>query len=155
MAANFDSYLSVRAEDIEAPKPLPLGHFHAEVTGWKTAERDYKNGEPPVPVVELSFKTTGPDEDVDPSDLPANGGVGVVATKDYRLAEPTNGKVEGGGPHQIRRLAESLDLDVKGLDLRDILDALKSQSVKIYNEPRQDKRDESIFYNNITKVLAP
>ena len=154
--ADFSAYLNVKAEDIEAPKPLPVGHYHADIVGWKTAERDYKNGEPPQPVVELTFRTTGPDDDVDPADLPTSGGVGILCTKDYRLSMPSKGKVEGGGHNQLRRLAEeTLGLDVKGLHFEDILNALKGQSVRIQNTPRVDKRDESVSYNNITAVIAP
>lgn len=152
---DFSKYLDIAVENVEAAKPLPAGHFFATITKWEGKERDYKNGEPPVPVVELSFRTTAPDEDVEPDELPANGGIGVICTKDYRLATPANGKVEGGGQAQLRRLAEDqLELAVAGMHLTDVLDALKGQDCRIYNEPRADKKEEGVFYTNITRVLG-
>lgn len=156
MALDFAAYLNVPAENVEAAKPLPAGHFHADIASWKGAERDYKNGEPPKPVVEITFRTTGPDTDVDETELPSNGGVGVLLTRDYGLVRPTSkGKVEGGGQSAIIRLAENLGLDTKGMQVADVLDALKGQSVRVYNEPRPDKKQEGVFYNNVTQVLPP
>ena len=156
MAANFDHYLGVKAENIENAKALPLGHYHADITGWKTKETDFKQGRGPQPMLELQMRTTAPSDDVEESDLPANGGVGVVISKDYEFNPvDNNGKVEGGAAAAIRRLADQLDLDVKGLELRDILDALKGQSVLAYNEPRADKNDPEVTYTSIKKVLAP
>lgn len=154
MALNFDQYLNVPVENIEAAKPLPVGHFFATIQSWKGREVDYKDGNPKVPVIELTFKTSAPDEDVDETLLPANGGVGVLVTKDYRLVAPSGGKIEGGGQNQLRRLAEeTCQLDTKGLNLSDVLEQLKGQEVRVYNEPRPDKNDDAVFYNNITKVL--
>lgn len=155
MAANFDHYLSVKSEDIENAKALPLGHYHADITGWKTKETDFKQGRGPQPMLELQMKTTAPSDDVDPEELPANGGIGVVISKDYEFSPvDSNGKVEGGAAAQMRKLADQLDLDVKGLELRDILDALKGQSVLAYNEPRPDKNDPDTTYTSIKKVMA-
>lgn len=152
---DFSRYLDVAVEDIEQAKPLPAGHYFAVIKGWKPAERDYKDGNPKVPVVELTFTTTSPDEDVDPDELPNNQGVGVMCTKDYRLATPSGGKVEGGGQAQLRRLAEDqLGLSVAGMHLTDVLEAMKGQECRVYNEPRADKKDEGVFYTNITKVLG-
>jgi len=46
-----------------------------------------------------------------------------------------------------------MDLDVKGLELADVLDAMKNQDVRVYNEPRQDRNDESVSYTTIKRVL--
>lgn len=153
--ANFDRYLDVEVEDISASKPLPLGHFLADIISWKTDERDYKNDKGPQPVVELTFKTTSPCDDVDESELGVNGGVGVLCTKDYSLNPVTDGKVEGGGQAQIRRIAEEFcGLSTKGLKLRDVLEALVGQGVKLYSEPRQSRDDDTVFFTNIKKVLS-
>ncbi len=155
MALDFSQYLDIPVENISAAKPLPLGMFYAEIISWRGAERDYKNGEPVVPVVEFTYRTTGVCEVDDEGLLPDNGGIGVLVTRDYRLAAPNKqGKVEGGGQQAIRRFAEDgLKLDVKGLDLRDVLEAMKGQPVRVYNEPRGDKKNEGVYYNNITQVL--
>ncbi len=41
---------------------------------------------------------------------------------------------------------------MKGLHLTDVLDALKGQPVKIFNEPRAGK-EEGQFYASIKRVL--
>ncbi len=155
MAVNFDSYLDVPVENISAAKALPTGHYFADIRSWKGAERTYRPEEGAVAVIEMTFVTTGPDEDVDSGELPANGGVGVLITKDYQLsAVSSDGKVEGGAQSILRNMAEkTCDLDTKGLSFRDVLEALKGQPVKVHQEPRADKRNEGVFYNNITKVL--
>ncbi len=155
MAVNFDSYLDVPVENISAAKALPTGHYFADIRAWAAAERTYKPEDGPVPVIELTFVTTGPDDDVDHAELGANGGVNVLIKKDYQLSSVgQDGKVEGGAQSILRNMAEkTCDLDTKGLSFRDVLEALKGQPVKVHQEPRADKRNEGVFYNNITKVL--
>ncbi len=155
MALDYSKYLDVEVDNITPEKHLPLGHYFADIISWKTATRNYKDERGDIPVVELTFKTTSPDDDVIESDLPDNGGVGVLLTKDYGLATPVNGKVEGGGQAQLRRLAEdTLGLHVKGLKLPDVLDALRNQPCRVYNEPRPDKNDDTRYYNQVKKVLS-
>jgi len=149
MALDFSKFLDV---DIDAiPKTLPSvpgGHFFATIQSWKGAERDYDKatGGPKTPVVEISFKFTGADSDVEDDDQ-AQKSIGKLATKDYNLAD-------GSGQTMLRNLAEdTLGLDVKGLHFSDVLDALKGQEVKVFNNPRAGK-EEGQFYTNITKVLS-
>jgi|SRR5882757_1490127 len=155
MTLDFSKYLGVKAENIEAAKPLPGGHYHAKIISWKGAERDYKNGEPVVPVCEITCRTTAPDDDVEVEDLPASGGVGVLLTVDYRLVAPnSNGKVEGGGQGALRALGENIGIDTRGLDLTDILDAMREQDVLVFcDPPREDKRNAGIYYTNPRKIL--
>ncbi len=155
MSADFSKYLNVSVDNVETAKPLPAGHYLSKIVSWKGAERDYKNGEPVVPVVEFTCRTVAPDEDVDEDLLPANGGVGVLVTIDYRLVAPNSqGKVEGGGQDAIRRLAENIGIPTKGLHIADILDELKNQDVKVFCEaPREDKRSPETFYTNARKLL--
>lgn len=149
MTADFSNYLKVPMSEVPKTLPsLPNGHFFATIKSWKTAERYYdkENPKKSTPVVELTFTITAPDSDVD-EDLLPNGKLPVnIGTRDYNLAE--------GGSTNIRNLAEdTLDLDVKGLDLEDTLNALKGQECKVYNEPRAGK-EEGQFYTNIKKVLS-
>ena len=106
-------------------------------------------------IITINMQTTAPCDDVDETELPANGGIGAMVNRDYRMVPAKGDKVEGGGQHALRRLAEdTLKLDTKGFSLRDLLESLKGQDVKVFNEPRQDKKDEEVFYNNITKILS-
>jgi|SRR6185312_1976084 len=149
MALDFSKYLDVDVESVPKTLPsVPGGHWFATISGWKGAERNYDKatGGPPTPVVELTFKLTSPDSDVEDEEA-AQRSIGKLATKDYNLAD-------GSGQTMLRNLAEdTLGLDVKGLHFSDVLDALKGQEVKVFNNPRAGK-EEGQFYTNITKVLG-
>jgi hypothetical protein len=148
MALDFSKFLDVDVSNIEAPKPIPVGHYFATIKGWKGAERDYAKatGGAKTPVVELTFSITGPDEDVDEDDLPPKGVSGRLVQRDYSLNEES-------GVYALRRLGEeTCGLDVKGLHLSDLLDALKSQEVKLYIEQRAGA-EEGQFFPQVKKVL--
>lgn len=150
--ADFSTYLNVPMDDIPKSLPsLPAGHFFADIAKWDTGERKYDTSNPKniTPVVELTFRITGPDDDVDPSQLPEGQGVGRIVTKDYTLNDP-----EKRGHISLRRIAEvACALDVKGLELPDVLDAIVGQTVKVHNTPKAGKQ-EGQFYNNIDMVLS-
>ncbi len=144
---DFTRYLNVSMDDVPATIPsLPRGHFFADITGWKTGERFYQGkANPGTPVVEISFRVTAPDSDVEEE----GNWVGKVASKDYTLNDP-----DRTGQTMIRQLAErTCGLDVKGLQLTDVLDALKGQPVKIFNEPRAGQEEGQTF-TKITRVLS-
>jgi len=154
MALDFSKYLGVEVDSIPKSIPsLPGGHYHADVQGWKGAERDYDkaNGGPKTPVIEVSFKITAADDDVEfPADFSEGSEVGKVVTKDYRLND-----ADKAGLVMLRRLAEdTCGVSVKGLALPDMLDAMKGSSVKVWNDPRPGQ-EEGQFFTNIKKVLPP
>ncbi len=148
MAVDFSNYLSVPVDSIEAPKAAPTGHYFATLQAWKGAERFYAGkGGPATPVVELTLKITGPDADASEEDpTGAEKAIGKLVTKDYNLSEES-------GMYGLRRFtAETCGVDTKGLDLSDALDACKSATVKIFNQPRAGK-EEGQYYNNVTMIL--
>lgn len=152
MALDLSKYLDVPVESVAKVVPvLPGGHFFADVMGWKGGERDYDkaDGGPKTPVVEVSFKITGADDDVTFGEAFEQGKeVGKIVTRDYRLNDP-----DGAGKTYLRNLAEdTCGIAIKGLHFTDMLDAMKGSSVKVYNEPRPGK-EEGQFFVNIKKVL--
>lgn len=145
---DFSAYTKVALDDIEKPKPLPVGHFLAVFKSWKGAERDYDKaaGGPKTPVVELTFTSLQADDDVEPSDLPTDYEKKLV-TKDYQLNDPN-------GMYALKRfVGEICDADTKGLDLEDGLNACRGSTVKLFNDPRPDKKQEGVYYDNIVRVL--
>lgn len=145
---DFSSYLNKEVNDVPKTLPsLPLGHFYASIKSWKSTERffDKSNPKKGTPVVELTFTLTSPDSDVDETELP-NGELPVrTATKDYDLT--------GSGMTMLRNLAEdTLELDVQGLTLEDVLNQMVGQECKVFNEPRAGK-EEGQMYTNLRKVL--
>lgn len=148
MAKDFSNYLNASMDDVPAVLPsIPGGMWFADIIDWKTGERDYDkaNGGPKTPVVELHFKLTAADEGVEDGD----NSVGRTVTKDYTLNDP-----DKRGQIMLRQVAEkACALDTAGLDLVDVLDALKGQSVRVFNEPRPGQ-EEGQFFPKITKVLS-
>lgn len=153
MALDLTKYLDVAVESVSKVIPsIPAGLFFAEFQGWKGAERDYdkKDGGPKTPVVEVTFKLTGPaDDSVEFSeDFPEGTEVGKLVTKDYRLNDP-----DKAGHTYMRRLCEdTCKVQTKGLHFTDMLDAAKGSGVRILNEPRPGQ-EEGQFFANIKKVL--
>lgn len=149
--ADFSQYLKVKVDDIPTSLPsLPAGHFFADLRSWKTDERFYDKTEPKkgTPVVELLFAITGPDDDVDPGQLPESQGVGRTVRKDYTLNDP-----DSRGQMNLRRVCEkACGVDGKGLELDELLDASVGSSVKVHNTPKAGK-NEGEFFDNIDMVL--
>ena len=150
MALDFSRYLDVPVEDIEAPKPLPTGSYFALITKWEAREVDFKDGNNKTPVVTVTFRTTGADDDVDPDLLPEGGGQVRIVTRDYRLNDP-----DGAGKYALRRLGEeTCQLPVRGLQLSDLLPQLISQEVKVFIEPQPSKTDPDRVFARVSKVLS-
>lgn len=151
--SDFSSYLEASVDDIPKSLPsLPLGHYFATLKDWRTDERFYDKTNPKkgTPVVELIFSVSAADDDVDEGELPAGGVGGRQVRKDYTLNDP-----DSRGQMGLRRVCEiACGIDGKGLTLQDLLDAAKGSDVKVYNEPRMSKTDDSQFFDNITRVVA-
>lgn len=146
MPANFDAFLDVDVSTIEAPKPLPIGHYFADIKAWKTTEVEYQKGTK-TPIVQLDFKLTGPDEDVDLDDMPEGNGVGRVVNRNYTLNDEN-------GPFMLRKLAEeTCQLDTKGLKLKDVLPQLIGQPVKLFIKQRMGGEDGAQAFPQVDKVL--
>lgn len=149
MAQDFSRYLDIPVEDITQPKPLPVGTYFATIVKHENTEREYERGTK-TPVTVISFRITAVDEDVDVDLLPEGGGIGRIVSKDYRLNNP-----DRDGQWAMRRLAEETCLiPGKGKHLTDLLNELPGQEVKIFNNPRPSKTDDSQSYPNITRVLS-
>lgn len=152
MAANFDSYLDVDVESLEAPKPPPAGHYFAEIKSWKTAERDYDKAEggAKTPVVEISLKITGPDSDIDPDEQSAADACnGRVVSYDYQLNDEY-------GTFKLRELGEKVcNLPVKGLRLSDLLPMLIGQNVRVLMAQRAGKgAREGQFFPQVKGIIG-
>lgn len=151
MAANFDKYLDVAVESVETPQAPPIGHWFASIQGVKFGERSYEKGsDEKTPVIEFQMKLDSPDEDVDADEVAADekGFAGRMVTKDYRLDD-------GTGLAFLRKVAEDyLDLDVKGLSIRDLIPLVKGGQVKIYHEHRMGTGDnEGRAFSKVSKIL--
>lgn len=145
---DFSKYLDVAVEELERPKPLPIGHYFATIQSWKGAEIEFEKGVK-TPVVVVIFKVDSADEDVDLDLLPEGGGKGKLLDKNYRLNDP-----DKSGQFQLRVLGEeTCDIPVKGLHLTDLLDAMKGQDVKLYVDHRQGQEEGQVF-PTVKRILS-
>lgn len=69
MSADFKQLLNKKVDDSKRPPLLPAGDYEGQIVSWKADERDYKQGEGPVPVVVFLCQITAPGEGVDAEDL--------------------------------------------------------------------------------------
>lgn len=151
--ANFDSYLDIEVESIERPQAPPVGHYSpCRIAAWKQGERAFNKDDPSkkTPVIEIFFQLGSPEEDArenaESFGVDAESFVGRTVSRDYDLSDPQ-------GQFGLRRMAEdTCSLDVKGLKLREVLDQLKGQEVKLYMEQRVG-REEGEFFPKVSKVL--
>ncbi len=80
MATNFAEILSKRTDEIERPKPLPVGTYLAMVEG---APELREIGKKSTPAAEFKFRILSPGDDVDREALTAMGGIG-----EHRMRKP-------------------------------------------------------------------
>jgi hypothetical protein len=148
MPQDFSKYLGVEVDTIERPAAPPTGHYFGKFQSWKGAERFYEGkGGPATPVIEVTLKCTGADEDAMEEDASAaEKAVNRLFTKDYQLNDEA-------GLFALRRLtSETCGVDTKGLALGDALDACKNSDIKFHQQPRAGK-EEGQFFPNVTKIL--
>lgn len=69
MSADFKQLLNKKVDDAKRPPLLPAGDYEGRVVDWKVNERDYKQGDGPVPVVTFNCQITAAGEGVDVEDL--------------------------------------------------------------------------------------
>lgn len=140
MALDFSTYLTREVESIEAPKPIPPGHYFATVKSWEAKESKEKK----TPMIAVSFSITDADTDVDTDALPEGGVNNRVVSTNFTLNNEF-------GAHQLRQMIEALGIDTKGLTLGDALEHINGQPCKLeisqrmYNDQPQAE---------VKKVLA-
>lgn len=142
MALDFTAYLSTPLDTIEAPKPLPVGHYYAEVKKWEAVE---SKSEKRTPMVRVDFTIRSADSDVDPAELPKDGVNNRLVSVNYTLNNEY-------GTYQLRQfMADALKLDIKGLSLQDGLEQIAGQPVKLYIEQRA--LDDGRLMADVKKTL--
>ena len=77
--------------------------------------------------------------------------MGQLSDRDYTLNDP-----DDKGRWNLRRMAEDYcGVPAKGLNLDELLDAAVGSQVKVFNEPRNGRGEDSDnTYTNIARVLT-
>lgn len=120
MALDFSQYLSKEVDSIEAPKPIPPGHYHATVKAWEAKESKEKK----TPMISVSFSIVDADTDVDQDALPPGGVANRVVSTNFTLNNEF-------GAYQLRQMIDALGIDSKGISLGDALEHINGLPCKL------------------------
>ncbi len=141
MAVNFRQILSVKADDVKAPAPLPEGTFHGTIDRFEFGES--KNNK--TPYLRYSVKLTHAGEDVSPSDLE---GVELASRKlsnDFWL---TNDAL-----FRLTDFIKSLGIDTTGRSLDELVPETLNMPVVVYVTQRMNpEKPEEPPRNNIKSM---
>lgn len=141
MTDRFSDLMTTKVSDIEPPKPLPNGLYHATYTKWNLNTINTRNGE--TPVLDLTFQISAPVDDIDLE------GATLPTSRSYRVWSRRNDEGEiVGWDHRLRKLVEKtfgLDPDEQ---LNQILEDAIGTEVIVEVEQRVNPNDpEEVFWD--------
>ena len=150
---DFTKLAEFKLEDIEKPKPLPLGTYEAVVEGtpkWGEAKfRDKETGEAP-PMVTVVYRLVNPTDDVDQEDLAAMGGLIGKNGKPRTISQDFifNG---GAPPYSLRRFIEGFGIE--GGTLAEALEGIVGEPVLVTVKHRLDEKTQD-RYAQVDRAVA-
>jgi len=132
MAVNFRELLSVKADDVQAPIPLPEGTYHGTVASFEYGD----NNKNKTPYVRFVVKLHSADSDVAPADLE---GIDLAAKK-----LSTNFYLTPDARFRLKDFLISLGLATEGLSFDELIPEAVNQPVLVYVTQRfnPEKPDE-------------
>jgi len=134
MAVNFAAILGKQAQEIEKPKPLPVGSYicvNPKLPDFKAV------GKNETPCAEFGFKVIAPSDDVDPAELQAFGDYkGKNVRHRMFLTEGTEFRTK-------EELVNAFNIDEAGKTLGQMFNETinKQVIVKIKHTPTEDGSD--------------
>lgn len=132
MSLDFSKYLSIKGNEVEKPKPIPIGTYYGFIRSFKGEERQYNKDDKndKTPVISFTIHKFTASDDVDQTELGEFKGLeNRVLTRDFSLRED-----------QIYRLDEFLtSLGISGDDrtFGDRLNDTVNQPVMVAINQRQ------------------
>lgn len=138
MAEKFASILDKPVEEIEAPKPLPVGTYVAVVQG---PPEHGKSAKKETPFVRFTYKILQAGEDVDTEELEAFGELGEKTMKDtYYLTD------EAG--YRLKDTLANMGLELKdGQTMRALLDETPGCQLGIYVKHEASDDGQKVYAN--------
>lgn len=141
---DFSAVLNKKVEDIEKPKPLPIGTYVCIVDGLgeiKTVGKDE------TPCVNFKLKVMSPGVDVDAEALNAAGGV------NNRSVRHTLWLTEDAAWRAKKFLAEDLGIDPHGKTLMELINEAPGRSCMV-NIKHRPSEDGQTLYAEIKSTAA-
>ncbi len=140
---SFQNILSRKVEDVEAPKPLPVGPYICVVS--KPAAFNERNN---FDIVTFNLAVQSAGESVDPDALAEWGGKlqGQNLSRDFLFPKDDP---EGQARTEFNLktfLVDHLGIDPKGKEFKELIDEAQGQSCMAIVSHQQDKEDPSRVY---------
>ena len=126
----------------ERPKPRPVGWYAATIMSRTYTRSSQKD----TPGVELEYRIEEPVQDVDPQILKETGGCPFTLSETMWITEAAS--------FRIRELGSHIGLPDSGKSLREIIELLPGNRVKVYIMQRKSNRQGgNALFNNISATL--
>jgi hypothetical protein len=141
MSGNFRELLSMHTDNVDRPRPLPIGHYYAELTGYSFDQSKQKQ----TPYVRFNFRTQEAYTDVNPTELEGMDITKKEVSKDFYLT-----------PTSLYRLSDFLDAVLgkqaaRSFDER--IPEVRSARVLIQITQRKSQNGDEV-YNDVGTVVA-
>lgn len=152
---DFSNILNKRVEDIEMPQPLPAGTYLGTIlsvpedASFDTTDKE--TGAPRhVPACRIRVGITAATDDVDQDALARAKGIQRADGKPKEVQATYY--LEEDSLHKVKKLAQSMGL--QGTSLGEIFQAMPGCEVKVSVGLRPDRQDDTIFYNQVNKMVG-
>lgn len=151
---DMSSILDKRIEDIEAPKPVPVGTYLGTIlsvpedaTFEKTDEKTGEKVKVPACRVKVGLREM---KEGDEEALAAAGG---LSRRDGKPKEvQMTYYLEEDNLHKLKKLGETCG--IKSPTLGGIFEELPGSEVLVSIGLRADRQDDTIFYNQVNKMVG-
>jgi hypothetical protein len=141
MAVNFRSLLSVKADDVKAPSPLPEGTYHGNIDRYEFGESQNKK----TPYIRYTVKLHSSGEDVAQEDLEGIELSSRKLTQDFYLTTDAL--------YRLKDFIASLGIQTEGRTLEELIPETVNMSVVAYVIQRMNpEKPEEPPRNNIRSL---
>lgn len=154
---NFASILDRKAEDIQRPKNLPVGHYIASVKKLPEQEK-IANGR--FDTLDFQLIIQSPCEDVDPDELEAFGAspTGQLVRKRFLFnTDPAEERGFALTLNQVKTFLTNLDIGFEegaGMTMGEALNNSVGAFIKVQVTHRADPKDSSVVYTEVGNTAS-
>jgi hypothetical protein len=146
MSKAFTDLLNKPIDDIDAPKPVPVGSWRLTIA--TIIVREPKDEDSPGAVL-FGFKLGSPMEDVAPSALDEFGDVdeAPMVWNRFRLRDMKDA-------YYLKKFVETVGGETTGRTLEDASKSLEGYEVMSYIEQEPDRENPEMIWNRLTDFAA-
>lgn len=143
MAVDFNKLLSVSADDVKAPKPLPAGTYHGVIKSYKFGESSQNK----TPYVRFDIGIQSAGADIVPEDLEE---IDLSKKKLYRDYYLTTEAL-----YRLKELIQSCNIPMQGRQFSEMIPDLNGMPVIIDVTQRPNANDPAAPpFNDVAKLAG-